>query len=279
MTPKKNSARNRCRIPIRWGTALLGIAIAWPTTAQDDDAIVVAPVMVFGDADAPQWDTIPELKAAAESGDADACFQYAQRLEAGDEVDQDHTKAFQFYQNAARQDHRDALFRVGKAYHDGQLGQAENQPLAFEFYQRAAYLDHPVATHNVGAMLVSARGVKRDYVEGLAWLMLAAEMGTDPGAVDQVKDRLKRRPEWITRAENRLDGLKAEIAAGPIDEDTSLAPSVAKPKAPVVTPAPAIRPPSLPSLRPSIAPPSVAPPQIPISAPQPALLPPPASED
>lgn len=237
--------------------------------------IVAPPVMVStGDAE-PTWNTIPELKAAAATGNALACFQYAQLLEVGDQVAQDTHEAFKFYQKAAFSDHPESLFRVAKAYQEGQLRQPENHQLAFEYYERAAFLDHPEATYNVGAMLVSGRGVKRDYREGLAWLMLAAELGADHGAVDQVKQRLikGKRPEWIADAENRLGSLKTEIARGPVDEDADLAPPVAKPATPVIAPTPAIKPrvgaPSMPSFGPQLSSPSIAPPTISIPQPKP----------
>lgn len=231
--------------------------------------IVAPPVMVSIDNAEPPWETIPELKAAA-TGNPLASFQYAQLLEAGDQVAKDQTEAFKFYQQAAFKEHPESLFRIAKAYQEGQLGQPKSPSLAFEFYKRAAYLKHPEATYNVGAMLVSGRGVKRDYAEGLAWLLLAAEAGVDPGAADQVKQRLKSRPEWITRAENRLGGLQAEIAAGPVDEDASLAPSIAKPAAPVIAPIKTrVSTPARPGFSPSFSAPAIAPPTISIPQPKP----------
>ncbi len=286
MKPKKKiNARRLLAGPTRSGLVLLGLAITLTSSARKaDEVTVVPPMIVSTEAAGPQWETIPELKAAAAAGNAVACFQYAQLLEVGDQVKADLSAAFDFYQKAAFKEHPESLFRIAKAYHEGQLGKPENHALAFEYYERAARLGHPEATYNVGAMLVSGRGVKRNYVEGLAWLMLAAEAGTDPGAVDQVKQRLIRgkRPEWITDAENRLGGIKAEIAVGPLDENASLAPAVAKPTSPVVAPAPAFKPnigaPSLPGFSPSFSQPSIAPPTISIPKPTPKPIAPPAKE-
>ncbi len=277
MTPPRKINLAPRPAPARWGLLLLlGGGIALSLGARQDQEVLVAPPMIVSTAsDGPTWKTIPELKAAAATGNALACFQYAQLLEVGDQVAQDTNEAFKFYQKAAFSDHADSLFRVAKAYHEGQLSQPENHQLAFEYYERAAYLNHPEATYNVGAMLVSGRGVKRDYREGLAWLMLAAELGADPGAVDQVKQRLiqGKRPEWIADAVNRLGGLKTEIAMGPVDEDADLAPPVAKPATPVIAPAPSLKPsigvPSMPSFDPQLSTPAITPPTIAIPPPTP----------
>ena len=214
------------------------------------------PVFVGIDDSGPTWKTTKQLVKAAEDGNPHACFQYAQLLEVGDQVKQDEAKAFLFYQKAALNDHAEAVFRVGKSYHEGLLGQTVNRKLAFDYYQRAAYLGSPAATYNVGAMLVSGRGMKRDYSEGLAWLMLAAERGTDPGSVEQVKTRLKRYPGHITRAEKRIDGIKTEIARGTnaLEDEPDLAPTVAAPTAPTIKPQ--VTAPAIPSFAPKAPKPS-----------------------
>jgi hypothetical protein len=254
-----------------------------PLTAaanDDDDVITAPPVLVSTTADGPDWETIPELIAAAHEGDPQACFQYAQLLEIGDGVPRSESSAFRFYQHAAEQGHPDALFRIGKALHDGLLGQETDHARAFTYYRKAALAEIPEATYNVGAMLVSGRGVKRSYSEGLAWLMLAAEQGTDPGSVDQVKERIKSRPQWIARAEKRLVELKQEIASAQ-PEDVAASPT--KTDALTAPPAPAV-------VKPNITAPTVAKPTLPgpaapsISAPKvtlppPQITPPPAKEN
>ncbi len=223
-----------------------------PGIAQNDDDVISAPpVLVSTTGGGPRWETIDELRAAAEQGDAIARFQYAQLLESGDQVAVNETLALAFYRQAAEQDHPDAVFRLGKIAHDGLLGQPEDHVRALELYQRAARLGVPEGTYNVGAMNVSGRGTKRNYVEGLAWLLLAAEQGSDPNdAVAAVKERLKRRPDYIERAQNRLAGLKAELATGPNPPPPA---AVTKPTASAPPPPPAQSHPAprlLPPLRP-----------------------------
>lgn len=246
-----------------------GLGLGGPVALAKDKIISAPPMFVGIDDTGPTWETTAELRKAAETGDPLACFQYAQLLEVGDQVDQDEASAFVFYRKAALNEHPEAVFRVGKSYHEGLLGQSVNHKLALDYYERAAYLGSPEATYNVGAMLVSGRGIRRDYVEGLAWLMLATERGTDPSAVDQVKTRLRRYPDRIERAEKRLVGIKAKIAqnSNPRDAELDLAPPIAKPATPTLKPQ--IGRPALPGFAPSAHKPSFGIPKISIPKPKP----------
>ncbi|MBT5901893.1 MAG: hypothetical protein HOH58_07270 [Opitutaceae bacterium] len=254
-----------------WVTLCLGgcLALNVASSQAAEKVIMAPPVFVGIDESGPTRKTTKQLVKAAEEGNPLACFQYAQLLEVGDQVEQDKAKAFIYYQKAALNDHPEAVFRIGKSYHEGLLGQTVNHKLAFEYYQRAAYLGSPEATYNVGAMLVSGRGMRRDYVEGLAWLLLAAERGTDPGSIDQVKQRLKRYPDRIDRAEKRLRGIKTEIARGTnaLEDEPDLAPTIAAPASPTIKPR--VTTPAMPSFKPTAPKPSFGIPKISIPKPTP----------
>lgn len=256
---------------VRLAALCLGTAAAMLPAA---DEVHTLPEFVGIDESVPVWSTVDELRQAAEDGNAMACFQYAQLLEVGDQVPRDEHAAFEYYQKAAFLNHPEALFQVGKIYHDGLLDQTVNRKAGFEYYEKAAYAGSAEATYNVGAMLVSGRGVKRDYVEGLAWLMLAAERGADPGSVDQVKNRLQRYPDRIERAEDRLEQIKSRLAEGPPNPDAPIevAPSLAPPRTGLAKPE--IGAPTLPGFKPATTKPSFAVPKISIPQPKPAPVPP-----
>ncbi|MCC5025100.1 MAG: sel1 repeat family protein [Candidatus Synoicihabitans palmerolidicus] len=242
------------------------------------------PMLVSTTGGGPQWETIPEFAAAAAAkGIPLACFQYAQLLEEGDDdLPAAPERAIERYETAAAAGYGEAIFRLGKINHDGLLGQRKNYDRALELYPRAAVAGVPEAIYNVGAMYVSDRGVKRNYVAGLAWLLLAAEQGSDPGSVDQVKHRLRKRPEMITAAEKRLAGRKAEFTApsantpGPVLQTKSAPlPSLAPTAPPLATPpVNNIRiAPSRPTFTPSA--PTIGMPSISIPQPAPKPIPPP----
>jgi uncharacterized protein len=245
------------------------------------------PVLVTTEGRSGGWSTIPELIAAAEKDDPLASFQYAQLLETGDQVPRDHPRALEFYRRSGEAGNGDALFRLGKVYHDGLLGLAVDFRTATEYYRRAAAAGVPEAMYNLGAMLVSARGVQRDYVAGLAWLMVAAQHGAGgESGVEQVRQRLARRPDQIAAAEQRAQVLAEQLQKGDVPALNGI-PSV--PAARATPPLPTLLPPPRSPVeverateRPGIGPPSITieKPVLDLPAPPPRpVAPPPAPQE
>lgn len=159
----------------------------------------------------PKWKNVPELQVFAAKGDPKACLELGDRCLEGDGVPRDATKAAALYEQAAKAGAADGWFRLGKIYHDGLLD-APDYGKALDYFTTAAKAGVVEAQHNIGAMLVSARGVKRDYVEGLAWLIVARQAGAPSDAEAQVRARLSRRPADITAAEARAIEIAADLA-------------------------------------------------------------------
>ena len=159
-----------------------------------------------------KWKNDRELQRLAEKGDADACFELGVRCETGTNVLQDYVQARKWYERAAKEGSADANYRLAVLYRDG-LGVVPDLDRTFELYRQAAYAGLPIAQRNLGAMLASGRGVKRDFVDGLAWLILANRNKIDPEAERRVRARLARRPQDIAAAEKRAEEIKTEIEA------------------------------------------------------------------
>lgn len=286
---KTNSPRPRRSTFLAIGGLLL--TVSGSVWAQDD-VVQGAPVLVSttGGGDVP-WESVEELAAAAQAGDPKANFIYAQHLEFGDQVDADPAGALEHYRRAAAADYPEAAFQLGKIYHDGLLGVREDQAEGLRLYRRAARLGSPEATYNVGAMLASGRGARRDYVEGLAWLMLAADRGSDPSnAVGQLRERLRRRPAMIEAAEKRYRELATELGKVASVQQPSTTGATTLVPAPVpMTPAPMMAPkfepakvqvaPASPALSPIGGRPSIGIPSISIPAPPPPKPDPNADEE
>lgn len=231
------------------------------------------PVLISKDGGKAKWANVEQLKQFAARGDPQACFELAERALYGDEVPQDTKQAVLLLEKAAQGGIPNAWFRLGKIYHDGLTG-APDYSRALDYYTRAARAGVPEAQHNIGAMLVSARGVKRDMVEGLAWLIVATKSGAASEAEVQVRDRLAKKPADLkaagTRAAELLDNLpKATVRAvlksalpSPVSDESRITPvpvitgSVEKPviKAPSIDPL--VRPEIIPPAAPSIPAPS-----------------------
>ena len=234
-------------------------ALAVPVDAigADDEA----PVLVSKTGGATsKWKTLADVQKAAELGEADAALELGSMYEFGREVPENPVRARTLYMQASAGGLAEADFRLGRLLSEG-LGGPVDLPAAFERYLRAARAGLPLAQYNVGAMLASGRGVKRDYVEGLAWVILASrDSVVDPEGEKRLRARLARRPQDIAAAEARAKAIEAELKAA---RETPAA-STAKPAAavaPVAVPAgDALRP--------------VAP--VPILPPEGLRLPPPA---
>jgi hypothetical protein len=200
------------------------------------------PLLLSKDGPKPKWTTLEQVKQAAAKGDPAACFELADRCSNGDGLPLDYKQAATLFEQAAKGGVANGWYRLGKIYHDGLLA-APDYGLALEYFTTAARAGVVEAQHNIGAMLVSARGVKRDYVEGLAWLIVARKSGDPTDAEVLVRNRLAKRPADIQAAETRA----AEISKDPstatvraVRPGVPAAPAVETPKLPPATPVPAV---------------------------------------
>lgn len=184
-------------------------ALAAKTEKEPADA---RPQLISTKGGGPKWKDTKELASFAAKSEPLACFELGARLLEGDaELPADPAKARALFEQAGQAGVADALFRLGKIYHDA-IGVPRDYAKALEYYTAAARRGVPEAQHNIGAMLVSARGVKRDYIEGLAWLIVAKKFGGVSEAEAQVRARLAQKPGDIKLAEARATELSADLA-------------------------------------------------------------------
>ncbi|MDR0901625.1 MAG: sel1 repeat family protein [Opitutaceae bacterium] len=208
--------------------------------------------------DDKRWPSLDALKKAAEAGDPEACFELGQMYLAGaGPLEKNITRGLLNLETAAARGHANAAFRLGKIYADGELT-PNNPEASLKYYRIAANAGVSEARHNLGAAYATGRGVKRDYAEGLAWLILAAK--TNPEAVAserQLREFLTKtkHPGHIAAGEKRALEITAQLIEDARQKQQ--APEKTKPAAP--------------------APPAITPPKLEITpvAPPPILLPPP----
>ncbi|HLP25827.1 MAG TPA: tetratricopeptide repeat protein, partial [Acidobacteriota bacterium] len=195
-------------------SALLALSLVVFLLATIQAAPPKSPAAASGDAapqlvaKGPKWKNVEELRRFAAQGDAQACFELGDRLLNGDGVATDPRAAREWLDRAARGGVAEAMFRLGKLHNDG-VGGPKNLELALDYYGQAALHGVPEAQHNIGAILVSGRGVKRDYAEGLAWLIVAEKNGAASDAVARTRTHLAKRPADIAAAEKRAAELLA----------------------------------------------------------------------
>ena len=200
-------------ITCRYTAIVLALLLTPPAAigAEPPDAPPVLLSTTGGNAGTP-WKDLAGLRKAVEAGDPKACLQLGMRYETGENVPLDFAQARTLYEKAACGGVAEAIYRLGKLHQDG-LGVGPDPDLAHDLYREAALADVPLAQYNLGAMLVSARGVRRDYVEGLAWLILASRNRVEADGEQRVRAHLAGNPEAVASAEKRAEELSKEVAA------------------------------------------------------------------
>lgn len=137
---------------------------------------------------------LPELRAAAEKGDAAAQTQLGLRYRKGQGVPADNDKAVEWYRKAAEQQHADAQAYLGFMYMTGR-GVKKDDAEALKWSKLSAEQGNSTGQYNLGMLYLSGRGVAADRVEAYRWLKKAA--AKDDGA----KARLAEIKKKMTAAE------------------------------------------------------------------------------
>ena len=238
--------------------ALGSIALGQASEPRSDSTPILLPPQAVEAM--PAWSTVEALIAAAEVGNALAAFQYAQLLEYGDQVAADPAKAVVYYRAAAEAGNGNAAFRLGRAYAESELGLPRDFTRTLAYYQ-AAVATVPEAILNLGAMYASGLVVRRDFVEGLAWLLVAKQDHDLGGeATAQVQQRLSA--ARVAEAEKRAAAIWRELAGEESAEKSTLPSAASRSTAP--------RPPDLAPARPPVTRPKAEVTVTPVVPPKPA---------
>ena len=92
-----------------------------------------------------------------------------------DGVEQDGTKAVEWYTKAADLDHTGAMYNLGTMYAYG-IGVERDGTKAVEWYTKAADLGEKVAMNNIGYMYANGEGVEQDAEKAIEWYTKAADL-------------------------------------------------------------------------------------------------------
>jgi len=138
-------------------------------------AIVVL-VVASSVAGVAQQESIDELRARAEQGDAEVQGYLGVKYASGDGVPQDYAEAVHWFRLAADQGHTGAQYNLGVMYSEA-VGVQRDDTEALRWYRLAASQGDAGAQHNIGVMYLNASGVSRDDAEAANWFLLAAEQG------------------------------------------------------------------------------------------------------
>ncbi|MES2695963.1 MAG: tetratricopeptide repeat protein [Verrucomicrobiota bacterium] len=160
-----------------------------------------------------------ELQQAAEKGEPEAQEQLGEMLLVGsDEVKKDEFRAVEWLERAARGGRWGAAYRLGLLLTAGRAGLEEDPSRAIDYFRAAAVAGDKEALFNIGAAYASGRGVKRDYGEALAWLILARKDDAPRPVELDLRRGMKSMPAWIARGERRAKEIVEELAGRKVED-------------------------------------------------------------
>jgi TPR repeat protein len=99
--------------------------------------LVAGATLSFAQRNPMEPQSIRELRAKAESGDAAAQYRLANAYRLGQDLLRDSSLAVEWYRKAAEQDYRDAQYNLAMSYRKG-IGVAKNTVEAVRWYKAAA---------------------------------------------------------------------------------------------------------------------------------------------
>jgi TPR repeat protein len=119
-------------------------------------------------------DTIAELKARTDAGDAEAQYRWGRRLARGDGVTKDLTEAAKWYRKAADQNHAPSQNVLGSCYEKGE-GVPQDPIEAAKWWRKAADQNDAGGLYNMAYAYTKGIGVPKDQLEAVKWMRKAAD--------------------------------------------------------------------------------------------------------
>jgi len=117
------------------------------------------------------------LTQLAEAGDAAAANALGVLYADGLAVERDYRKAAQWYEQAARKGHREAMFNLGFLYYRGADGLRADWHKAARWLTRAADIGHAYAAALVGPLYGQGKGVAPNPSKAKTYCLQGAEAG------------------------------------------------------------------------------------------------------
>ncbi|MCK5850468.1 MAG: sel1 repeat family protein, partial [Kiritimatiellae bacterium] len=135
--------------------------------------------------------TLQCLLIKAQSGTAYSQYSLAVAYASGDGVEQDHSKAVEWYRKAAVQGHAGAQNNLGFCYSRG-AGVAKDPVEEVKWYRRAAEQADSTAESNLGLCYRYGTGVEKNLEEAARWFQKAVAQGNETAKkhLEEVKGEL-----------------------------------------------------------------------------------------
>ncbi|XP_077409063.1 protein sel-1 homolog 1 [Vanacampus margaritifer] len=123
-------------------------------------------------------DLIQYYQFLAEKGDVQAQVGLGQlHLHGGRGVEQNHQRAYDYFNQAANAGNTHAMAFLGKMYSEGSDFLPQNNETALQYFKKASDLGNPVGQSGLGMAYLYGRGVSVNYELALKYFQKAAEQG------------------------------------------------------------------------------------------------------
>ncbi|XP_031177786.1 protein sel-1 homolog 1 [Sander lucioperca] len=123
-------------------------------------------------------DLIQYYQFLAEKGDVQAQVGLGQlHLHGGRGVEQNHQRAYDYFNQAANAGNTHAMAFLGKMYSEGSEYIPQNNETALQYFKKASDLGNPVGQSGLGMAYLYGRGVPVNYELALKYFQKAAEQG------------------------------------------------------------------------------------------------------
>ncbi|RXK85308.1 tetratricopeptide repeat protein [Filimonas effusa] len=116
------------------------------------------------------------ITKAAGKGNIDALIKLGECYRDGLYVDQDYTKAMQFFQKAAAKGSATGMYRVGGMYFRGN-GVSQDYGKALDWYEKACIAGNIYAPYSIGYLYAEGLGVTKDCPKAITWYELSGKRG------------------------------------------------------------------------------------------------------
>lgn len=144
------------------------------------------------------------LKKAAELGSPEANNNMGINYILGHMVDKDVTKAIYYFKRSADAGLSIACNNLGIIYFGKEYG-IKDRKLAALYWKRGAELGSPKCQYGYGTALIKGHGVKKDKEQGIRWLTLAAQNGSEDAMAELRKIGIEIKQKETSTKESEED--------------------------------------------------------------------------
>ena len=116
------------------------------------------------------------LAGEAEKGNSGAMLSLGSFYERGVGVARNYSKAFEWYEKAAKSGKAEGWFNMGVCHEIG-MGVSSNIAKAVECYQKAADMGLALAMYKISALYINGNGIAKNPAKGIEFLNKAANAG------------------------------------------------------------------------------------------------------